>query len=186
MRQSQLKSNLYTLGKFGKSLRETLDTDTLYNNGKTKAKITVGDITDDYCKIHCRDIWYMDGFIRTSNIKHVTYQPSHNNHLFKDDTLYISYDRAIKPTTDGAFTTFNGADFHISGNDIVNVVSHIGRHGLPDVQHELQHVKTEIKQKAEWFRLNHPDEYERIFRTTEPVDVFKHYRQTYETFNRTL
>lgn len=170
-----LKSNLYTLGKFGKSLRETLDTDTLYDRGKIKAKVSPDELSpDEYCRIHCRDIWYMDGFIRTTNIRHVAYQPSHLNHLFKDDTLYVSYERPIRPQTDGAFTTYNGADFHISGHDIVTVANHIEQHGIPDVQHELQRVKTEIRQKVEWFRTNHPDEYRAAFQTTEPVDVFKY------------
>lgn len=170
---TNLKSNLYTFGKFGKSLRETTDNGTLYDRGKMKAKITADDITDDYCKIHCRDIWYMDGFIRTSTARHIAYQPSHLNHLFKDDTLYISYDRPIRKQTDGAFTIFNGADFHISGNDIVNVINHMEQHGIPDIQHEIQHVKTEIRQKVEWFKTNHPDEYRAAFGTDEPVDVFK-------------
>lgn len=175
---TNLKSNLYTFGKFGKSLRETIDTQTLYDRGKIKAKIKPSDISDDdYCPIHCKDIWYMDGFIRTSTIRHIAYQPSHMNHLFKDDTIYISYDRSIKPAKEGMFTVFTGADFHITGHDIVNVVNHIEHHGLPDVQHELQHVKNEIRQKVEWFRTNHTDEYNSIFQTTEPVDVFKFYSE---------
>lgn len=178
MKHNQLKSNLYTLGKFGKNLRETIDTDsgTLYDRGKMKAKITVADLTEDYCKIHCKDIWYMDGFIKTSTIRHIAYQPSHLNHLFKDDTLYVSYERPIRQTKDGAFTVYTGADFHISGHDLVNVVNHIEKHGMPDVQHELQHVKAEIKQKVEWFRTNYPEDYHNAFLTYEPVDVFKYYQ----------
>lgn len=172
-----LKSNLYTFGKFGKALLEVLDTQNLYDRGKIKAKITADDINpDDYCRIHCRDIWYMDGFLRTSNIRHIAYQPAHLNHLFKDDTLYISYERPIKPSNDTTLITFNGADFHISGNDIINIVNHAEKHGLPDLQHELQHVKTEMRQKVEWFRTNHPDEYFRAFQTNEPTDVFKYYQ----------
>lgn len=176
--KSNLKSNLYTYGKFGKVLREVIDTQNLYDHGKTKAKVSPDDLSpDDYCKIHCRDIWYMDGFIRTSNMRHIAYQPAHNNHLFKDDTLYVSYERPIKTTTDGTFTTFNGADFHISGNDIVNVVNHAEQHGLPDLQHELQRVKSEIRQKVEWFRTNQTEDYIRVFQTTNPIDVFKFFQQ---------
>ena len=180
MTHTPLKSNLYTYGKFGKALRETLDTDsgTLYDRGKIRSKLKPSDINpDDFCPIHCRDIWYMDGFIRTSNIRHVAYVPAHLNHLFKDDTLYISYERPIKPAKDGAFTTYSGADFHISGNDIVNVVNHAEQHGLPEIQHEIQHVKAEIREKVKWFKEHHPDEYFRVFNTNDDTDVFKHYKQ---------
>lgn len=177
MKHNQLKSNLYTFGKFGKALRETLDTKTLYDRGKIKAKISADDINpDEYCPIHCRDIWYMDGFIRITTIRHVAYNPSHLNHLFKDDTLYVSYDRSIKPTSDGIFTTYSGADFHISGNDIVNVVNHIEQHGLPDVQNEIQRVKNEIREKVKWFKEHYPDDYFAIFQTNDDTDVFKHFK----------
>jgi len=171
----KLKSNLYTYGKFGKSLRETLDTNSgvLYNHGKTKTKVKESDLTPDFVKIHCRDIWYMDGFLRTSNVKHVAYSASYLNHLFKDDYLYISYDRQIKQVVENGLTTYTGADIRISGNDIINVINNIGIYSTSGVQHELMKIEADIHKKVDWFRTNYPENYERIFATKEPVNVFK-------------
>lgn len=169
--KDKLKSNLYTFGKFGKSFGETTDNGNLYDRGKIKAKLQPQDIPDDYCPIHNKTIWYMDGYIRTSNIKHVAYQPTYNNHLFKDDTLFISYERQIKTEQNGMFNVHTGADFIISGNDIVRVVKHAEQHN-PNIQNELQHVKSQIRQKTEWFKQNQPTEYNRIFTNNED-DPFK-------------
>jgi len=171
----KLKSNLYTYGKFGKSLRETVDTDSgiLYNHGKTKTKIKESDLTPDFVKIHCRDIWYMDGFLKTANVKHVAYSASHLNHLFKDDYLYISYDKQIKQNVENGITTYTGADIRISGNDIINVVNYIQLYGSTEIKSELLKVESEIWKKVEWYKNNYPDDYERIFHTKNMVNPFK-------------
>lgn len=175
MKTKTLKSNLYTYGKFGKALRETIDTDsgTLYDRGRIKTDLGESDLTPDFCRIHNRDIWYMTGFIRTANIRHVAYLPSHLNHLFKDDYLYVSYDRPIREQDNNGVTTVTGAEYRVCGNDVVTLTKHIERFGIADVKPEIQKVKSLIKQKVEWFRQNHPEDYKRTFNTTEPVDVFK-------------
>lgn len=173
---TNLKTNLYTLGKFGKSLRETLDTTSgqLYDRGKMKAKITVNDLTPDFVKIHCKAIWYMDGFLKLSTIRHISYEPSHLNHLLKDDSLYISYSGLIRKEVEGAFTTYKGYDFILSGNDIIHVLNALEEYGQTNIKPELQKAKAAVSKKIEWFRSTYPEDYKRIFNTDELIDIFKH------------
>ena len=84
---------VYTHGKFGKSLREILDTDNplLYSGGVYPTKITELDLPEDYIDIQSRVIWYMKGHLKTSGIVDMEYTYSRVNHLFKDDFIYLSY-----------------------------------------------------------------------------------------------
>ena len=85
---------LYTIGKFGKGYREVINTDYpfLYSGGVYPTKLTASDLPDDYIPIHSRVIWYMRGFLRTSGITDMKYTYVKENHLFKDDYIYISYE----------------------------------------------------------------------------------------------
>lgn len=89
----RIKSYIYTQGKFGKGFRETLDTENifLYSHGRYPTKITTEDLPKDYIKIHSRVIWYMTGYLKTSGIVDIQYRWVGENHLFKDDYIYISY-----------------------------------------------------------------------------------------------
>ena len=89
----RIGANVYTQGKFGKGLREIVDTDNplLYSDGIYPTKLTAADLPEDYIKIHSRVIWYMKGYLRTSGIVDMMYRWVRENHLFKDDYIYISY-----------------------------------------------------------------------------------------------
>ena len=89
----RIKAFVYTCGKFGKNLRETLDKDNkfLYSGGIYPTKIQEKDLPEFYCKIHSRSIWYMQGYIKTADVKYIEYSYVDENHMFKDDFIYISY-----------------------------------------------------------------------------------------------
>ena len=94
----RIGANVYTQGKFGKGLREIVDTDNLllYSDGRYPTKLTAADLPEDYIKIHSRVIWYMKGYLRTSGIVDMMYRWVRENHLFKDDYIYISYHGPLK------------------------------------------------------------------------------------------
>lgn len=98
MKKKKINSNIYTFGKFGKGFREILDTDNpyLYSHGRYPTKITADDLPEDYLEIHSRVIWYMTGFIKTSGVKEIKYTWMKENHLFKDDYVYLSYSKPIR------------------------------------------------------------------------------------------
>lgn len=72
----RIGANVYTQGKFGKGLREIVDTDNLllYSDGRYPTKLTAADLPEDYIKIHSRVIWYMKGYLRTSGIVDMMYR----------------------------------------------------------------------------------------------------------------
>ena len=64
-KRKRIGANVYTQGKFGKGLREIVDTDNplLYSDGRYPTKLTAADLPEDYIKIHSRVIWYMKGYL---------------------------------------------------------------------------------------------------------------------------
>lgn len=163
---------LYTIGKFGKGYREVINTDYpfLYSGGVYPTKLTVSDLPDDYIPIHSRVIWYMHGFLRTSGITDMKYTYVKENHLFKDDYIYISYHGKIKKVdeTDGIFKIIDYVDYDVCvcGNDIVDIVLAAEKYsGFDTVE-----VRKGIEEKRVWLRDNEPDYYERY--VGEDEDIF--------------
>ena len=72
----------------------------LYSKGHYLTKIKEKDLPEDYTKFKSRTIWYTIGYIKTSGVKDLYYTYIKENHLFKDDYLYISYDKKIEEYKD--------------------------------------------------------------------------------------
>ena len=110
---------------------------TLLSHGRYRTKFTVEDIPEWYCKL-CRRGAYE--YVRAKGVKHLLYKPNlFHNHMFKDDFLYISYDRPIRPRENAfGFTTFYIADNLLCTG-----------------------IKEEIEQKRVWFQKTYPDDYAR-------------------------
>ena len=123
--QKKIKSKLYTKGKFGKRIRETLYTDTecLYEEGRRKSNIKEEDLSEDYVKIHSRTLWYMFGYVKLSDVKFVYCTTVHENHYRKDDYIYISYDSEITEEKDEyGFMNVMGYDYCFCGNGIEDII----------------------------------------------------------------
>ena len=174
MTKKKFGSFLYTKGKFGKGFRETLDTDAefLYSRGRYPTKIREEDLPEDYVKIRSRTIWYMFGFLKASGVKDVRYDARKVNHLFKDDYLFISYDKPIvEVVSQWGTTDFDDYDVAICGNSIVPIVLAIEEHSDADTTE----VRKKIQEKVLWYKENCADDYERCF-GDELIDVFEHYK----------
>ena len=173
---------LYTIGKFGKGYREVINTDYpfLYSGGVYPTKLTVSDLPDDYIPIHSRVIWYMHGFLRTSGITDMKYTYVKENHLFKDDYIYISYHGKIKKVdeTDGIFKIIDYVDYDVCvcGNDIVDIVLAAEKYSGFDTAE----VRKGIEEKRVWLRDNEPDYYERYVGEDEDIFTLWH-RKGYVT-----
>ena len=123
--KKRISANFYTHGKFGRRLREIVDTDNpfLYSCGRYLTKITPDDLPEDYIKIHSRSIWYMSGYLKTSGIVDMYYTYCKENHLFKDDYIYLSYNKKLHlETTQWGYVDVVDYDVCICGNDIVDIV----------------------------------------------------------------
>lgn len=164
---------VYTHGKFGKSLREILDTDNplLYSGGVYPTKITELDLPEDYIDIQSRVIWYMKGHLKTSGIVDMEYTYSRVNHLFKDDFIYLSYHDKLQTETDKwGFTHYTNYDVCVCGNDIVDIVLAAEIYSGFDTSE----IRRKIEEKRIWLRDNHPDDYEQFVKEDEDIfDLWK-------------
>ena len=163
----RIKSYIYTQGKFGKGFRETLDTENifLYSHGRYPTKITAEDLPKDYIKIHSRVIWYMTGYLKTSGIVDIQYRWVGENHLFKDDYIYISYKEKLKKEiSDYGFVRYTNYDVCVCGNDIVDTTLYAEKYSGLDISH----IREGIKEKCQWLKKNEPDFYKAHVQNYEP------------------
>ena len=167
--KKRITSNFYTHGKFGRRVREIVDTDNpfLYSCGRYLTKITPDDLPEDYIKIHSRAIWYMSGYLKTSGIVDMYYTYCKENHLFKDDYIYLSYNKKLHlETTQWGYVDIVDYDVCICGNDIINIVLAAEKYSGIDTSS----VRTRIEEKRIWLRDNEPDEYQMA--VGEDTDIF--------------
>lgn len=163
--KKRINSVIYTQGKFGKGWRETCDTENqfLYSHGRYPTKITA----EDYLKIHSRVIWYMHGYLKTSGIVDMKYTWMKENHLFKDDYIYISYKEPLHAEVNSwGFIKYTNYDVCVCGNDIVDIVLAAEKYSGFDTTE----VRAEIEKKRVWLRDNEPEEYAHA--VGEDEDIF--------------
>ena len=157
--KKKIAADFYTKGKFGKRIRETVDTGNpfLYSYGRYKTKITEEDLPEYYIPIHCRNIWYMQGFLKISGIVDMDYTYRKENHLFKDDYIYISYFEKLKwEKNSWGFRDCINYDVCIDGNDIIEIVLAAEKYSGFDTRE----VRKKIEEKRIWLRDNEHDYYE--------------------------
>lgn len=147
----------------------------LYSKGFYPTKIKEEDLSKDYIKIRSRTIWYMTGFVKTSGVKDLYYTYLKENHLFKDDYLYISYDKEIEKIK-GKYGNdeVRYFDFFICGGDIIKVLFAIEKNSDIDTTE----IRNKIKEKFEWWKTNEQNDYRRSFRGKEIEDIFEYYEKT--------
>lgn len=170
MARKRITAHVYTCGKFGKGWRETLDRDNpyLYSGGCYPTKITKEDLPEDYIKIHSRSIWYMFGFLKTSGIIDMDYTWVKENHLFKDDYIYISYSEKLQTERNRwGYDDIANYDVAISGNSIVDIVLAAEKYSGFDTSK----VRTKIEEKRVWLRDHEPDFYASA--VGEDKDIFE-------------
>ncbi len=171
--KKRINAIVYTEGKFGKGIRETLDCENpyLYSEGRYPTKIKVVDLGEDYIKIHSRVIWYMVGYLKTSGIVSMGYTSSPFNHMFKDDYIYISYKEPLRmePTKYG-FNKYVNYDVRVCGWDIPNIVLAAELYS----NYDTTWIRDQIEKKRIWYRDKHSDDYNRELGFDE--DIFEHYR----------
>jgi hypothetical protein len=174
MAKKRIVANLYTCGKFGRGWRETLDCDNpfLYSEGRYPTKITRDDLPEDYLEIHSRSIWYMTGYLKMSGIVDMDYRWIMENHLLKDDAVYLSCSERLRTEMDRwGFENIVNYDVRICGNDVINIVLAAEKYSGLDTSG----VRAKIEEKRIWLRDYEPDEYARA--VGEDRDVFELWRE---------
>lgn len=163
---------IYTMGKFGKRLRETIDTNTIYANGRYKTELNPQDIPEYYCPINNRTIWYMDGWIDTKNVTDIKFKWEKNNHVLKDDYLYLSYNGKVLETKNMYGETEYINCYAICGNNIIKIIRYIEKFA-PQI--DTKPIREQIIDKVRYLHENKPEVYELVFRTDKMVDLFEIY-----------
>lgn len=96
----KLTANLYTAEKIGISYnggQETNENGYLYSSGKYPTRITEKELPDWFV---AGTMYNTYGYISAKGVQHLVYKPTYSNHLYKDDFLFISYEKPIIPTED--------------------------------------------------------------------------------------
>lgn len=113
-----------------------------WRTGK-KTKIKPEDLPPDYIKV---TNYKKDGYIKTSNVSDVYYEPSKfHNHTFKDDFLLIAYGDNKLPK-DSFTMNLTICDEYIFGNDIIDVVAGIEKYNPQNeqLQERIKKIKEDM------------------------------------------
>ena len=128
------------------------DDGALFSHGRYKTKIIPEDLPEWYVK---GSYYRQVGYLSAKNIKYLLYKPNYfTNHMFKDDFLYVSYDKPITPIP-GDFALFEGYDEYIWGGTIPRFVeSAKGYSNYP-----VAEIEVEMEKKRLWFKETYPEFY---------------------------
>ncbi len=172
--QKQLESFLYTKGRYGDRNLPDYDEDNeyLYANGKYLTNIRKEDLPEGYIEFSSGTIWYRTGYIKTSGIQDIKFVARKNNHLFRDDYIYISYRGKI--THDifkHDYEGFPDYDVHICGKSIFPILLAAEQYSGLDISE----IKKQIEEKKNWYRENYSKDYIECFGDKD-VDFFEIYK----------
>lgn len=91
------------------------------------------------------------GYLSTKGITALKYKPNlHSNHFLKDDRLMISYGK-----TESELDDENKYDVWIWGSEILEVLQGAKIYS----KYDIEPIVAQIKEKEEWLRKTHPDEF---------------------------
>ena len=153
-----IKANLYTKTKTilkNHQFDSVQNEDgSLFSRGRYKTKILVSDLPEWFIE---GSYYRQCGYMSAKGIKYLLYNPNlHSNHMFKDDFLYISYDKPIVPISgERVAFKFKGFDEYIWGWDIVNFLKAAEKHS----NYDIKGIKVQIEEKRKWFETTYPDFY---------------------------
>ena len=141
-------ATLYMHSPIGKRYRETNpDPDNhLLAHGIYRTKIYPQDLPDWYVGGY---MYKKHGFMSAKGVKHMLYKPNYfTNHLFKDDLLFISYDKEITPVKDeSGHTWYDGYEHVLSGPVICEFLKAAAEYS----DYDIGAIQSEIEKKKEWY-----------------------------------
>ena len=95
IKENRFKAHIYTKERISLSYlnRNTEETNGyLYSQGIYRTHISPEDLPEWYVEGF---VYKTSGFISAKGVQHLIYKPCFTNHLFKDDNLFISYEKPI-------------------------------------------------------------------------------------------
>lgn len=154
----KITANLYTETRIARnSSKDTWiqkEHNFLFSQGKYNTKITANDLPEWFVK----GCYYRhSGYLSARGVVALFYRPNYVfNHMFKDDFLYISYDRPIVPVPrEQSIYCCEGFDEYIYGWEILDFLKAAQKYSGYDITHIVQ----EIEKKRQWFQKTFPEHY---------------------------
>ena len=116
----------------------------LFANGIYKTKILEEHLPEYFVKLY---FGVKNQYISVRNIKDILYKPNYfTSHLYKDDFLYISYDKPIiRNKTDNYYINY---EVLIYGSAIIDFIKALKENNTYDVKN----IEEELNKKREWFK----------------------------------
>ena len=153
----RINSHLYMESKIKFVKREfTVERDIdgyLYSDGRYLTKILPSDLPKWYVYGY---LYKRHGYLSAKGVKHLIYQPNYfiKNHVFKYDTLFISYDKEITPENekDRITSWYTGYDHAIGGSMLRDFVDAVGRFS----DYDVTEIQEEIKRKIAFYYEHNP------------------------------
>ena len=142
---------------------------TLFANGYTPTKIKPEDLPSSFVKIYRTDLWH---YLQTAGVKYIQYKPNYftTDSLFKDDFLFLSYDKPIVKVDDSRLGWYDGYDYVCYGWDVITVLNGV----LTNSEIEAPEILRELRKKIWWYFKKNSDKKEDI------VDWLKTYENLWQ------
>jgi len=148
-RKKRITSTLYMLDPLGRKFQEgNSDPDGhLLSYGRYPTKIFPSDLPPWYVYGY---MYKRHGFMSAKGVKHLLYKPNYTfNHLWKYDTLFISYDKPITPTiAESGFEWYEGYNHCIGGSLILEFVDAAEQYS----EYDVSDIRAEFRKKEEWYK----------------------------------
>lgn len=153
------KSKHYTLEKYKYDYKtHTYDIiqgkdDTLFAHGKYPTKVTIGDLPPSFVPL-----WGRRGqqYIDSAGVTDLVYKPNwfSDNHLYRDDTLYIKYGGKLECKIDryGYEDYWESADQWVGGYSMIPFVEAVAKYSGIDVSH----IQQALHDKKIWYVRTNP------------------------------
>lgn len=104
------------------------------------------------------------GYMSAKGVKYLAYRPQkHWNHMFKDDFLFVSYNKPITHTDDTVMS-FEGYDESIFGRVIIDFLLAAEKYS----GYDITEIKKQIEDKRLWLKATFPDAYQAEVGRDEP------------------
>lgn len=159
----KINANLYTFSKIKytreKGLHyEELENNCLFSNLRYPTKITPSDLPEWFVKGR---FYKNHGFMSAKGVVDLVYKPNlWINHMFRDDSLYISYNKPIKEIDDESFSEkrkiYIDYDYVIDGTYAIDFVAAVKKYS----DFDTTEVEKAIIDKVNIFVENFPEEHE--------------------------
>lgn len=149
MKKKRISSHFYTSRRLG-SWNEN-SAPGLFAQGIYPTRLYPDDLPSHYVRISR----YGDIYLDTKNVRYIEYLPRYmfDDHLFKDDALYISYNKPITVRTVRNTNWFEDYDFLLWGWDMVRFICAVSANS----DFDTLPIQKMLCDKFDWYTERNPD-----------------------------